>query len=311
MNTWAYERQSEPLYGLLAFPSWLDVGGDIRQIEYDVQSVGYQSHKKFMMQADLEVSLEPIPGFRFVTSGGHYGEIPKWERRRYYAMFSNQQETYSTYIRAGRFFPAYGIYVDDHTKILRSGIGFDQGNETFNVEAGVSTEKWILNVARVLGNRPSFSDDGSGGVDHVPNGNDGFTLKLTRLSSKFTQYSLSYLDFKNGDNRRRLGGVSLMTGFTKKLYALAQFDHGQDETIGQAAAPFDVGFARFGYVLFQGFHLRSDLQYNRTIQSEYRSYGLGVQWLPTPHFEFQATYDKTLQSGIPGTSWVLMVHYYI
>ena len=308
MNTWSYSRQAEPLYGLLRTPQWLNVGGDIRQVEYDVRSDAYSSHKKFFMQSDFEVALELIPGFTFVSSGGHYGDAGRWERRRYYALFNNQQEGYSTYIRAGRFFPAYGIYLDDHTKVLRSAIGFDQGNETFNVEMGFTTEKWIINAARVLGNRPAFSDDGTGGIDHVPNGNNGITLKLTRMTSKFTQYSLSYLDFENGDTRRRVAGLSLMTGFTKKLYALVQYDHGIDYP---DVTPSDVFFSRLGYVLFQGFHIRSDLQYNRTIQSEFRSYGIGIQWLPTPHFEVQATYDRTTQSGIPGTSWVLLLHYYI
>lgn len=308
MHTWAYERQSEPLYGLFALPQWLDVGGDVRQVEYDVRSDEYSAHKKFLMQADLELSLELIPGLRFVSSGGHYGDEGKWERRRYYALYANQQEKYSTYFRVGRFYPAYGILLDDHTKVSRSALGFNQGQETFNLEVGYASEKGSLYITRVLGNRPSISDDGTGGTNHRANGSDGFTLKLTRFYSKFTQYSLSYLDLRNGENRQRVLGVSAMTGFTKNIYALLQYDHGRNETL---LDPFDVFYGRIGYVLFKGFHIRSDVQYNRTIDVENFSFGSGIQWLPIPHFEFQATYDRTFRTGIPGDSLVLLVHYYI
>lgn len=308
MHTFAYEGMSKPLYGLLDLPQQLDIGGDIRQVEYKVETADFTLQRKFLMQADLEVSLELLPGLRFVSLGGHYGEQYRWERRRYYAIFENQQEGYSTYARVGRFYPAYGILLDDHTRISRRALGFDQGAETFNIEGGWSSEKGTVYFTRVMGNRPSFSDDGFGGINHTPNGSDGWTAKLSRFHSKFTQYSLNLLDLKNGDTRRRVIGVSFMSGFTKKFYGLFQYDRGRDEP---ALTLFDVFFGRLGYVLFQGFHIRSDFQYNRSIQTDFRSYGLGVQWFPIPHWEFQAYYDQTQQNGIPGTSWLLMVHYYI
>lgn len=308
MNTWAYGGQAEPTYGIFHLPNQLDIGGDIRQVEYNAQSADYEIHRKFLMQTDFEVSLEVMPGFRFVTSGGQYGEQKRWERRRYYALFENQKETYSTYIRAGRFFPVYGILIDDHTKISRRALGFDQGNETFNVEGGVSGEKGTIQFTRVLGSRPSFADDGYGGVNVTPNGSDGYTLKLTHFYSKYSQYGLSFLDLKNGETRRRVIGTFGMIGFTKKFYGLFQYDHGRDEP---ALTQFDVFFGRLGYVLFQGFHIRTDFQYNRTIQTDFRSYGLGAQWFPTPHWELQGYYDLTNQNGIPGSVWLFMVHYYI
>lgn len=308
MHTWSYEGMSKPLYGLFDLPEKILVGGDIRQVEYNVESSNFQLHRKFLMQADLELGLEILPGFRFVSSGGHYGENYRWERRRYYAIFENQQETYGSYIRMGRFYPAYGILLDDHTRISRSGLGFDQGSETFNIEAGLSIEKGTIYFTRVLGNRPAFSDDGYGGINHLANGSDGWTAKVTRFYSKYTQYSLNLLDLRNGESRRRVVGASFMSGSTKRFYGILQYDHGRDEP---ALTQFQIFFSRFGYVLFRGFHLRTDFQYNRSIQTDFRSYGLGFQWFPFPHFELQGYYEKTEQNGLPGSEWLFMVHYYI
>lgn len=308
MNTWGYEGMAQATYGLFNLPSWFDIGGDIRQVEYKVENEQFSIQRKFLMQKDLEVSMELLPGFRFVTSGGYYGQTQRWERRRYYALFENSGENFSRYIRVGRFYPAYGILLDDHTRISRRALGFDQGAETFNIETGLSSQMGTIYFSRVLGNRPSFSDNGYGGIRHVPNGNDGWTSRISYFSSKFTQYSLNLMDLKNGDSRRRVVGLSMMSGLTKRTYLMLQYDHGRDEP---QLTQFQVFFSRFGYVLFQGFHIRTDLQYNRSILTDFRSYGIGFQWFPFAHWELSGYYDRVLQNGIPGSSWLMMIHYHI
>jgi hypothetical protein len=308
MYSWSYEGMSKPSYGLFNLPNAIDLGGDIRRIQYEVSQPDFKIQKQFLMQADVEASIELISGLKFVSSGGQYGETPRWERRRYYAIFENTQEEHSSFIRIGKFFPAYGILVDDHTRLSRRSLGFDQGQETFNIETGGFTQKYGIVFTRVLGQRPSFSDDGSGGVDHVANGNDGFTLKLSYFKSKYSQYSINYLDFKNEDTRKKVFGLNALVGITKKFYTLLQYDHGINEPDNDS---FDIVYSRFGWVIFKGFHLKTDFQFSKSKDNSYKSYGIGYQWLIFPHFNLQGYYDITETNGVNGSVWLLMFHYFI
>ena len=65
-------------------------------------------------------------------------------------------------VRAGRFLPAYGIRLADHTAFSRQFLGLAQYDQLYGVELSVSTERTLLQVAASPGPADAIVDDDGG-----------------------------------------------------------------------------------------------------------------------------------------------------
>ena len=145
------------LGGALPSVDWLKVGGDTRYM--DLQTSGF--HKAFLMQNDVELALG-TEEVTFAATYGRYGDdgTPPESRRNY--VLWRPSPYFSA--RAGRFFPAYGLGIPDHTAATRGPLGFGEGKESVNAELGGHADFGELFVTGAAGDGSLFrasKDDGS------------------------------------------------------------------------------------------------------------------------------------------------------
>ena len=137
-----------------------NAGIDLRPSHLDVRLPGGQKEtRNFLMNADLTVAYQ-------VKEWTVYGEIGRQPRGS-----TNDIDSYEHWIgyrsenglnlRAGRFFPAYGIRFADHTSYTRRPLGFDTFDQLYAIEASYSGEKHLTQVSIGPGYADSFlHDDG-------------------------------------------------------------------------------------------------------------------------------------------------------
>jgi len=95
-----------------------------------------------------------------------YGEIgrqprPEGTKIDSYEYWVGYQASNGLGLRAGRFLPAYGIRLADHTAFTRIGLGFDVFDQIYGVELSRTSERHLLQIALGPGRADSIlNDDG-------------------------------------------------------------------------------------------------------------------------------------------------------
>src|SRR6185369_6689367 len=102
----------------------LSLGVDIRPAYLNVNSSGFTTTQTFLMNADLLAAVRT----RGWTVYGEIGRepVPKPEGPKIasYEYWIAHDSEHGLGFRAGRFLPAYGIRVADHTSFTRLNLGF-------------------------------------------------------------------------------------------------------------------------------------------------------------------------------------------
>lgn len=135
------------LHGAVELPSWLAIGGDVRLAGLARAGRGTEG-AVFPMQADLSAHL----GWKGLSIDGTFGALDAIRRprplvdrlgsREHYVMY--EPESKDWYVRAGRFFPAFGLRLVDHTAYVRRFTGQHTLEESYAVGAGVNGSDWQM-----------------------------------------------------------------------------------------------------------------------------------------------------------------------
>ncbi|HVV84951.1 MAG TPA: hypothetical protein VHE35_17930 [Kofleriaceae bacterium] len=138
------------LHGLVTPPSWLSVGGDLRLATFAREGRGTEA-ALFPMQAEVSVDVHA----RGLSVAGTFGVLdairdaqPLGERlgsREHYVMYQPASEAW--YVRAGRFFPAFGLRLLDHTAYVRRYTGLHTLEESYGLGAGTHGTRWELHAS--------------------------------------------------------------------------------------------------------------------------------------------------------------------
>lgn len=139
------------LHGLWSPPSWFQIGGDYRGVGGFKREGSTTEFLGFPMQGDLYVragteaiSVNLTAGLR---GGAREPRAPVIERvvsREHYVMY---QPSADYYVRAGRFFPLFGIRTQDHTAFVRRFLGFSTLEEPYGVAGGTFADDWEAHVS--------------------------------------------------------------------------------------------------------------------------------------------------------------------
>jgi hypothetical protein len=139
------------LHGAWESPAWLQLGLDLRGAAAIKRERGDRELLAFPMQTDVyvragseAVSLNLTAGMRGVAREGQPPLVERLVSREHYVMY--QRET-GSYVRAGRFFPVFGIRSQDHTAYVRRYLGFHTLEEPYGVAGGLFGERWEAHVS--------------------------------------------------------------------------------------------------------------------------------------------------------------------
>jgi len=125
----------------------VQVGTDVRFLWHSTES----DDAFFPMQTDLHVAVAPWnPPVQnqgrltlMVTGGAEGSREKEFEDsadrlfvKEWWALLHDLP--WQAYVKAGRFLPAYGWRLDDHTAFIRQGLSFDQERQVTGVEVGAT-----------------------------------------------------------------------------------------------------------------------------------------------------------------------------
>ena len=225
LSTWAGKNEAQFLHSKvgakLAEKGFL-FGGDVRGIQTRTKTSKALDGKLFLMQAELQgaYATEKFTGVVSV------GEIKDPLSRKIKGDFNSTM--YYGYLkfsealglRAGRFLPAYGLNLPDHTLAVKQGLGFYPGLEYDSAEVSYLSEHWTI-LATAARSLPNVDDNDS---EYSKSANVSYGF-LNRM-----RVGASYWDGNGPGVNRRMYGLNAILGFTSRFYNLTEIDFKHERT---------------------------------------------------------------------------------
>jgi hypothetical protein len=271
---------------------------------------GVEYKRKFFMQAEGEVAVRAGKRWWLDFSRGDYNQ--REQTQRAYALYNVDD---NLYLRTGKFFAPHGIYEPDHTVITRRQLGFDQGMETFNAEAGYLSESGELIVDAILGNART----GDKTIDPRSR-NSGFAIRAAKYAGGKSQVGLSLFSTTGDYMTRAIAAAFVMTGIGDQFWHLGEVDFESRSIKGGAEKPGTalLSHQKLGWVPWRGLTLTlawdSLVRMSGNLHSRQWSVGPGVQWIPRPHFEATLQASRVYHEAIsrePGEEIKAMLHFWL
>jgi hypothetical protein len=306
LTTTGTDEQSKFLYGAVDMPEWLLGGGDVRALGAFSDFNGGSALKLVApMQLDVEAAAT-VGKFTFDATGGIDYDFAPISRRHYVLYHATDELNF----RAGRFMPAYGINTEDHALAIKRGIGKDQDTETYNAEISYIGESYDLFVTAIFG-RPDSPSTGA---------EKGAALSTSLFFADRFKVGVSYYYGYRDLEHRQLAGPFAVLGITPHLFVLAEVDYQWLYAPG-GSGPATTGLVddiRIDYEFIQGLHFYLTQEYSQLVFTDPSTfsdaYGVGVQFFPWPHVEFNTVYQKERIGGTSapfGDYYWLMAHFYL
>ena len=136
-------REEQFLWGALGNALGpVQLGAQLRPSHIRTAQGNFSDGRNIWMQADLLAAVQH-GGFTFY---GEAGRNPEEQKLTSYEHWGSYQTKGGYGIRAGRFFPAYGVRFADHTAFNRERLGFDMYDQVYGVELSRSGEKSLVQV---------------------------------------------------------------------------------------------------------------------------------------------------------------------
>jgi hypothetical protein len=284
--TWTWEDAGS-FAGIKALDSWKDPTGVFSELTTDLQAE-YRSVTFRSQVPGAEPLTQTIPMERaihaafhvgkltdLVISYGQYGTLLEAESRTHYL-----QVRLSPYLslRGGRFMPAFGLAIDDHTALTRARLGFAQGNEALAVAAHYEDDIWVTDLTRVVGQDVTIIETNKRWVFDSPT-REGMAF---RSGIKFSGRHSAGVSAYHDEGRDAYGLWVSSSPIRKWLYVLAEVD--EQRTIFDRTK---IAFMRVGSEIYKGVVMNLDINAVRTELETRTRYGLGAQLILVPHIELR------------------------
>lgn len=309
ISTWGYDGEENFLYKIPT-TSKVALGGDLRWLYLQDKTPTSTRSRSINMQRDIEGAVTLGKYTVAVTAGIQNKMTDMYQTeflsRRHYLIY---QATDTWSFRVGKFYPAFGLYIPDHNTVIRKGLGWDQNTESYNIETAWQTEKWNVFVTPILG-RPD---------DKTLKRERGFAASMAYNPSEKTKIGGSYYYGETDEVIRNLIGPYGIFGFSEKVFLLAQLN--AVRTFLYTAPEATIGivdYLRLDYEAWKGVHFYLAQEFSqidlKNGATRLDVQGLGFQWFPRPHFEFQLILQKVYLQGLsttPTDRLQFLAHYYL
>jgi len=287
----------------------VDVGIDVRPSHLGLDVGGPSSSSRdFLMTADLLAAWR-AHGFTVYGEVGRKPAIGVDDAGIYsYEHWVGYESPRGLGVRVGRFLPAYGIRLADHTAFTRSLLGFDKYDQVYALELSHTGEKHLLQLS--LG--PGGADAIVHGYPHSFTTSARFQWDLgprTALVFSGLFRDKTTLVPSNGG-----GGVRLGIAPTRRLSIWTEADTQFRQ--GSSGSPAYTLLNETGFEVYRGVWLKLSPQ----LRTEYGDTSAGVwRWvleadlLPRTHWNLGLSYyhDKTRATGFVYETLFAQLHLYL
>ena len=162
-GTGSASREQEFLFGALGKGLGpVSVGIDLLPAHLSFDSAGYSSSRDFLMNAALAAAMQ----YRKWTFYAQVGRQPRGEDARVtsFEHWASYQSDKGLGVRVGRFLPAYGVRLADHTAFTRAALGFDNNDQIYGLELSYKSDRQLVQVAAGPGRAESLLDEDKEGA---------------------------------------------------------------------------------------------------------------------------------------------------
>jgi hypothetical protein len=287
----------------------LSLGIDLRPSSLSLDVGGpTSSSRTLLMTADLLAAWH-AHGFTAYGEVGRKPPIGQDDAGIYsYEHWVSYQSPKGLGIRVGRFLPAYGIRLADHTAFTRSLLGFDKYDQVYALEVSHTGEKHLLQVSM-----------GPGSADAIIHGNPHpFTATGRFQWDLGPRTGLVFSGLYRGSTTlvpsNRAGGVAFGIAPTRRVSIWTEADAQFQQ--GSAGSPAYSLLNETAIEVFRGFWLKVSPQ----LRTDYGNTSTGVfRWvleadvLPRTHWNLDVSYyhDKTRASGVVYETFLAQLHLYL
>lgn len=288
------EAFSKPYYGLVHNKPNLLVGGQLRTIQVYGENNQVKVKRAFVMQNNFEVAAKYAEAYIVGTVGTREGpkgtpEKGKFLSERHFLLWETSPETR---LRLGKFRQHFGLNHPNHTRLIKSELGFGSNSEAYNLDLTKFYEWGEINLSTSIG---KLYDEPS-----EDNQNRNQVVNLTHYLGGKSRLSLSLLNGKSNTEKMQLIDTSIIAPITKKSYFRSEVAYKREKNIVNAeyseATNSLFGEHQIGYQIYRGInpylffeHGQEDLSDHETLVT---APGVGIQLLPIAHVELQAEYQQ-------------------
>lgn len=313
MSTWGWKNSEYPIFGLARNTEKIKIGGDYRAVQTYFENSQIKQGKQFVMQRNIEVGLNHSKIWIVGTAGvqdGPAGTPMKGSflSERHYLIWELDEDLR---LRLGKFRLNFGLNDPNHTRVTKQSLGFGSNSESYILELSKFSDSNEIFVSADLGRIDiprEESREKSISVGYSKYLFDNSKLGTNILIGESAEKRRSLLNFHGVITANKDFVIKFETSYEESY--LSDFPTDQRELV---AGTLSLGCQTIQGLLpyLFGEYLQTDLNDTRTQQS---SVGMGLQFLPVPHLEFQMEYKKGLNRGVPvnqsDSGWLLF-HIYL
>lgn len=318
MSTWkGPEGFEKPVWGLVPNQENVNFGGHFRGIQTKSKNDQFERGRLFAMQQNIELAVRTKNVWIVATAGTQEGPkgVPgkdEFISERHYVTWENAADER---VRTGKFRQNYGLGESNHTRYIKSALGFGSLSENYQLEFNKYFDTGELTLSSALGANLFSSDPSEKRSDEK-----NIATTAAYYYGEKSKIGVSALLGETPARKRSLMGIYGILGFGAHSFVKYEFDYEYSKTIAleSESKGLFAGFISLGHQLFKGVTvsvLHEQLQRDLSDgQTRVHAPGVGVQWLPLPHFELQVEYKREFSKASPGnpldSSWVLF-HFYL
>jgi hypothetical protein len=297
-----------------AKPDWLLIGGNFRNIQSFIETPDKRRGRWINMQRDVDLCLKNTDSYLCSTGGilSHSSTNPSG-KSSYGLRKVFVRHDFNEYLtgRIGRFYPRFGLMIPNHTSPIRTGVGFEAMGETDQAELTYTDEMFEVGIGYEFNDRLRINHS-----DRIKDQQPALSINFAIAASESTRVGVSTRRV-HAASELQAAGVFTSLALGEDIYLMSEIDRIK-EGISPALRKFKTtSHHKLGVEYMRG--LVQYLQFeSETISSSRgrtltRSYGLGFQYFPRPHFEFDLFGGQLLsdQHGKAVNIAHLLVHYYL
>ncbi len=301
------------LHGAWDPPEWLALGADVRLAAFAKRLRGDNGGNVFPMQSDVYARAIKGGFAVSITAGlrGAAGDVEPtyverlWSREHYVSY-----ETSDLLVRAGRFYPVFGLRLHDHTAYVRRHLGMYLNEEPYSVgisHFGEATETHV--TAFVKQPIPVL------GAGYQPSGMTGLVERT--VSEKIVAGGQARMAVSDNEMRLLAGGI-VKWKLAEKTLLLGELDLQRQSFRGSGPARMQaVGYVGVSHWLRDGLMLTPAVQlWDPDVMLE-RSHRAAIeanlQYFVRAHFELHLLMRSQITGAVdePGFLALLQGHYYL
>jgi hypothetical protein len=285
----------------------VSLGIDLRPAHLDVHFPGGSQTRDFFMNAALQAAFRKDEW----TVYAELGRQPRTGEPEYdsYEHWIAYQGARGFGVRAGRFLPAFGIRLADHSAFNRRPLGLDTDDQVYGVELSHASDKHLLQISASPGRADSIlRDDGERAFTAAGRWQTDLGPRTVLVLSGLFQNESSL------DPRRTTGGVAFGFAPASRVSVWTEVDAQFQD--GVSGAPMYVLLNETSVEIVRGAWLKFSPQLI-TVAGDTSAgtlrLGFELDLLPRTHWNVGLSYyhDRDRQTDQTSNTFLAQLHLYI